>query len=149
MSLEAGKAYKAGDASKGKAAAAPQRPMSDAVKKEKKRTLQMRLQQRDTQVSTIIVGIVVITILFGLAITMIVLAGIFDNTDFYIVGAIFALGGVVFTVLFIITNCTPWIKDRRVHAQLDKELEELEGQAEAPTVLAPGQYDRQGTLILD
>ena len=148
MPAEIAKTYRQTDAPKGKGVPAAQRPMSDVVKKEKKRTLRMRLEQRNTQVSTIIVGIIVNVLLIGIGVTMFVLAGIFSNTDLYIVGGIFIFGGVVFAVVFTVTNCNPWLKDRRIHAQIDKELEELE-QAEAPTVLAPGQYKRQGTLILE
>ena len=144
MPPEVARAYKQTDhAPRGKAAVA-----ADTVKRQKKRSLRMRLEQRNTQVSTIIVGVVVNILLLGIGVTMFILAGIFSNTDLYIVGGIFVFGAVVFAALFIVTNCRPWLKDRRIHAQMDKEIEELE-QTEAPTVLVPGQYIRQGTMIVE
>ena len=116
--------------------------MTEAVKKEKTRTLRMLLEQKNTQLSTVVLGIIVITVMLGIAAAMIVLAGINSNTDFYILGGLFAGGGLIFTVIFIVTHCSPWVRDRRIHAQLDKELEELEGHAEAPTVLSPEQFLR-------
>ena len=140
MPPEIARTYRQTDAPRGKGEIA-----ADAVKRHKKRTLRMRLEQRNTQVSTIIVGIVVNVLLIGIGVTMFILAGIFSNTDLYIVGGIFVFGAVVFAVLFIVTNCRPWLKDRRIHAQMDKEMEELE-KTEAPTVLVPGQYNIQGTI---
>lgn len=143
MPPEIARTYKQADAPRGKGEVE-----AAAAKKQKRRTLRMRLEERNTQVSTVVVGIIVNVLLIGIGVTMFILAGIFSNTDLYIVGGIFVFGAVVFAVLFIVTNCRPWLKDRRIHAQMDKEIEELE-KTEAPTVLAPGQYNRQGTIILE
>lgn len=150
MSVEIGKTQKQGDALKGKAygkgMAAAHKPQSEAVKKERLRILRIRLEQQNTQISTIVVGIIVNIILIGIGISMFILGGIFSNTDFYIVGSIFLVGAVIFAVVFTVANCTPWIRDRRTHAQLDREVKELEGQTEAPTVLAPGQYNHHRVI---
>ena len=102
------------------------RPKSEPAAKKKLRLLQMLLQQKNTQVSTVVVGMLIITFLVAVSVTCIVLGGVYDNTDLYIVGGIFVLGLVVFGIMFIVVNCRPWIKNRKIHAMLDKHAEEME-----------------------
>ena len=139
--MDAAKLYKTAEGQKGKATgttvAASKRPMTDATKKATTRRLRWLVEQKNTRLSSVIMGIIVTIVMLGIAAAMFALAGIFENTDFYIVGGLFCAGGTIFLVIFIVNNCSPWVKDRRIHAQLDRQLEELEGQTEAPTVLSP------------
>lgn len=102
------------------------KPRTEVLTKDKRRTLRMMLQEKNNAASTIAIGIIVLLLLLLIGVGLIILGGVYTRSDLYIIGAIFLSGGVVFSVVFIITNCRPFLRNRAIHAQLEQDAAELE-----------------------
>lgn len=73
------------------------------------------LKEHRSETGKVVCGIVILLIMFGLGATMIVLAWMLNMKDLYILGGIFAAGGVLFAIMFTIQRC----KARQENAETD------------------------------
>ena len=101
-------------------------PKSETTVTKKHQLLKLLSQQKKTQISTVVTSILILVFLLSVSVTCITLAAIYDNRDLYIVGGLFIFGLVFFRVMFTVMNCQPWIKNRKIHAMVDKHVEDME-----------------------
>lgn len=63
------------------------------------------LKKHKSETGKVVCGIAIILIILGIGGSLLFLAFMFDMEDLYILGGIFSLGGIAFTIVFIIVRC--------------------------------------------
>lgn len=101
------------------------RRKSEFTCKERKVQLAMLLE-KEIRFSTVCAGMFVFAFMLGGGALLTTLGIIYSKPDLVIVGGIFGLGGIVFLVMFIVGLCRPYLKNRQIHAEYNKELVEIQ-----------------------
>ena len=84
----------------------PHRPQTTFVKQIKAQRREQIMEQEKHQIFKILCGVATLLTMFGTGALMVLLAIIFDIEDLFVLGGMFGLGGIIFTVGFIIARCT-------------------------------------------
>ncbi|XP_045211764.2 uncharacterized protein LOC123563186 [Mercenaria mercenaria] len=72
---------------------------------DKQRRAMKLLKKHKSETGKIICGIVIMLIILGIGGSLLVLGWIMDMEDLYLLGGIFAFGGVIFTIALIVVRC--------------------------------------------
>ncbi|KAL4240137.1 hypothetical protein ACF0H5_000931 [Mactra antiquata] len=89
-------------------------PTSAGVVNRDKLALKL-LKKHKSETGKVICGVVILLFMLGLGSSLIVLAWLLSIKDLYLLGGIFAAGGILFTIVFIINRC----KARTENAETD------------------------------